>query len=785
MLLHALAALQLAAAQVPADVPPPQPVYHGAQGQLEVPAPRLADEAQIDGALDEPAWARAALLTGFSQYAPVDGVPAEDSTEVLVWYSADAMHFGIRAYEPHGAVNARLADRDRIQTEDYVVLLLDTQDDGRRAYHLAVNPLGVQADGILSEGERTREGHFAAETRQSRLDLAPDFVFESRGRVTPWGFQVEVRIPFRSIRYQSVDEQRWGLHILRTVQHSGHEQSWAPARRGETSFLPQAGRLTALSGIRRGLALDVSPVLTARADGARASSGWTYDESGPELGANVRWGVTESLALNGTVNPDFSQVESDAGQLSYDPRQALFFPEKRPFFLEGSEQLQAPSNLVYTRRIVSPVAAAKLSGKVSGVEVGLLSAVDDDDAHASGESPIFNIVRLRRDVGDESTVGMLYTDRVEGSAWNRVAAADAHLVLGGDWALDLQGAASLTGEGEGHVASPLLRADFGKAGRRWGLTGAFRAIDEEFVAGAGFLSRTGYVQANVSPRVTVFGDAGDRIESWSGAVVLDATWDHDTFWRGRGIEDVKLHLNNSFALRGGWRLNGSVLIESFGYPAVLYTDYAVERAGPGGQRDTVAFTGGERIPNLDFVVSVHTPRWERLSGGVFALAGRDENFQEWAPAWIGILGVNVAWRPTRQIRVDGSWDSQHYLRPDDRSTVAWTQLPRVKLEYQVTRSIFVRAVGQYTASFRDALHDDTRTEDPILIRGADGVYRRALEERSNRFDGDVLFAYQPNPGTVVFAGYGARTREPTAFRFRDLERTGDGFFLKVSWLFRM
>src|SRR4029077_9468846 len=196
-------------------------------------------------------------------------------------------------------------------------------------------------------------------------------------------------------------------------------ETWTPARLKAASFLAQSGTLTGLTDLRRGLVLDVNPEFTAKADGAPGPAGWVYGAVQPDLGGNVRWGVTNNLTFTGTARPDFSQVEADAGQLISDPRQALFFPEKRPFFLEGLEQFNTPNSLVYTRRLVQPVAAIKLTGKISGFGVGLLSGVDDRAYSTSGsDNPVYNVLRVRRDLGGQSIAGLVYTDKVDGPDYN-------------------------------------------------------------------------------------------------------------------------------------------------------------------------------------------------------------------------------------------------------------------------------------------------------------------------------------------------------------------------------
>ena len=260
-------------------------------------------------------------------------------------------------------------------------ILLGTFNDGRQAMVFAVNPLGVQADGTLNEGTGGRGGGAFGSAQQAREqpDLSANFVFESKGRVTDFGYQIEVRIPFKSLRYQSKDVQDWGINIVRQVQHSGQEDSWVPASRAASSFLAQSGRLVGLTDLRRGLVVDVIPEVVTRSNGAPdATTGkWDYTRDGPQVGGNVRWGITNNLTFNGTVNPDFAQVEADVAAISYDPRAAVSYPERRPFFLEGIENFSTPSNLVYTRRIVKPDGAAKLTGKVAGTNVAFLSAVDD------------------------------------------------------------------------------------------------------------------------------------------------------------------------------------------------------------------------------------------------------------------------------------------------------------------------------------------------------------------------------------------------------------------------
>ncbi len=242
------------------------------------------------------------------------------------------------------SVRATLADRDRIQSDDHVIIFLSTYNDGRQAMVFGVNPLGVQLDGALAEGTRGTGGGFTGLATGPR-NARP----QSRLRVSIEGPRHRLRLRGRSPH--SVQERplsigsrsRTGASTSRASSRSAASKTaGSPARRNEASFLSQAGRLKNLTDLRRGLVLDLNPIATTKLDGAPSADGWNYDASRPEFGMNLRWGITPNLTMNGTINPDFSQVESDAGQFSFDPRQALFFPEKRPFFLDGIEQFATP-----------------------------------------------------------------------------------------------------------------------------------------------------------------------------------------------------------------------------------------------------------------------------------------------------------------------------------------------------------------------------------------------------------------------------------------------------------
>jgi len=765
------------------EAPAIDAVYSGSARNLRVALPRLEDHVRIDGVLDDPPWRQAARLTDFSAYAPVDGGPAAEATEVLVFYSPTAIHFAVRAQAAPGTVRATLANRDRLDTEDQVRIFLSTFNDGRQAFYFAVNPLGVQADGVLVEGTTTQAGGFAGlATGREDPDLSPDFVFESKGRLTAEGYEIEVRIPFKTLRYPSAAPQSWGLHVTRMRQWNAHEDSWAPARRAAASFLAQAGSLDGLTELKRGLVLDLTPELTATMNGAPAPAGWSYDVNRPSPGGTVRWGVTSNLTLNGTVNPDFSQIEADASQFTFDPRSALFFPEKRPFFLDGLEQFATPNRLIYTRRIVDPVGAAKLSGKIGGTSVAFLSAVDDDGQSSHGAHPLYNLARVQRDVLGQSKVALVVTDKRDGPDSNTVLAGDTRIAWGGLWNAQAQVGVSRT-ESAARVASgPLLQAVLERNGKRFGLSWRGTSLGEDFRAESGFIARPRVTNVTLDQRWTVFGGAGSRLESLSSDVVLNGVWSTRDLWDGHDPLERKLHLNNNAVFRGGWRAGASVLVERFDYDPELYQDYGLLAA----DGSVLPFVGTPYIHNLDWVLSFSTPQFSGFSASFQRVWGRDENFFEWSPADIDYVDLFLDYRPTEHLRLEGRYQLQHFQRRTDGTTVGARHIPRLKLEYQLTRAAFLRAVGEYDLDRQDDLRDDGRTDLPIAIRdAATGVYERALGFKENRLRVDFLFSYQPVPGTVIFVGYGSRFLEEDDSLPRGLRREGDGFFLKLSYLIRV
>ena len=751
----------------------------------QIHVPRVDAVITVDGQLDEPAWHQAVRLDGFSRYQPSEGA-ATDSTVVLVWYSATAIYFGVRAYESHGTPNATLADRDHIGSDDNVQFFLDTYHDRSQAVVLAVNPFGIQADGTLIETGRTGGG-FAASVVGGRepTDVSPDFVWQSKGHVTSWGYEVEIRVPFKSLRYQQADPQTWGFQVVRQIQHAGEEDVWTPARRDASSFLAQSGTLEGLTGMRRGLVVDATPELTRRWDGAQGANGWKYSPEDWRLGGTVRWGVTENLTLNGTVRPDFSQVEADASQIQFDPRVKVFYNERRPFFLDGLELFSTPNNLLYTRALVQPDAAFKLTGKAEGTNIGVIAGLDGKAYSVSGDDrPKVLMSRFQRDLGDAFRLGLVYTDRTEPTASNRVLGVDGRYVFGGVYSARFEFAGSRTDDGIGVSTAPLWGVHLTRSGRRVGFRANLAGISDKFETTSGFIGRNGIVDLTVDPNYTWEWAPTALLQRLTADVTIDYTWQYQHFIDGQHQQDKKLHLNTAAVLRGGWSVAAGWFIEQFGYDQGLYSRYRVVGDTGAGHPDTLAYVGTATIPNSEVFFQVNTPQFQRINASGFALYGHDENFYEWSSSWLWIGQLAVNWRPTDKMRLGATYNWQNVNRRTDHSTVNVTEIPRLTLEYQVARPLFVRLIGEYTRSETDSLRDDSRTGLPVYFDTGSGLVRLGAQ-KVNKVRLDALVSYRPTPGTVLFLGYGSFYDAKDAYKFNALQRTADGFFVKLSYLFRL
>lgn len=391
--------------------------------------PRFDKPPVIDGKLDDEIWKQAAVFKDFHQTYPGDNIEPSRPTEAMIGYDNRTLYFAFHCYDEPDKVRATVAKRDQIFSDDNVRVYLDTFNDQRRAYLLGWNPLGVQGDGIMTEGSGT--------------DFNVDIVMESKGMITTDGWTLEVAIPFKSLRYEAGKGKLWGIHIWRNIDRFNDEiDSWMPNSRDISSLLSQEGHLTGLEGISTERTLEIIPSVTLSETGKRVNAfsaaqlaaDPTLLDPGrilnqpikAEMGVTVKYGLTPTVTLDLAVNPDFAQVEADQTVVTANQRFPIFFEEKRPFFLEGIDIFKTRLQAVHTRAIVDPDIAVKLTGKRGRNTFGVLLASDNapgnfsqDERHNSALLPVIQrfldknayigILRVKHDIGKESSIGLLMT----------------------------------------------------------------------------------------------------------------------------------------------------------------------------------------------------------------------------------------------------------------------------------------------------------------------------------------------------------------------------------------
>lgn len=388
-----------------------------------------SQSVNIDGVLDETFWKDADEIVLDMETNPGNNLPAEVRTVLRLAFDHETLYFSFEAEDPYPRViRAIINDRDKLDDNDFVSLFLDPFNDSRRAFFFSVNPLGVQQDGLFDEQEG--EG-----------DLSWDAIWRSAGQITSKGFIVEAAIPFKSLRFPSTsDVQTWRFFGFRVYPRSiKKELRSMPLDQGNNCTLCQANLVTGLQGINPGRNLEFVPTFTMNRVDQREDFPDSDLEKGDfetNVGLDVRWGITTDLTMNLTLNPDFSQVEADAAQFDINNRFALQFPEKRPFFLEGADFFNTPLQAFFTRTIVDPDFGTKITGKINKNAVGVLVARDQvnnlilpgfqNSGGTSLDQPVTNVIgRLRRDVGRNSNIGLLYASREADGYFNRVGGIDA------------------------------------------------------------------------------------------------------------------------------------------------------------------------------------------------------------------------------------------------------------------------------------------------------------------------------------------------------------------------
>ena len=416
-----------------APLKPDTPVSKYVPKNVPARIARFESAPVIDGLLNDAVWQNATLFGEFLQTNPGDNVAPKHETEFMMAYDAKALYMAFRVKQDRTTVRATVARRDNIWNDDYIIMYIDTFNDQRQAYAIGLNPLGIQADGTFTEGRGE--------------DYSVDIIMESKGVLTEDGFTIELAIPFKSLRYEAGKDKKWGLHVFRRVKYNNNElDSWMPNNRSINGSLVQSGKITGLEGIETTRQLEINPSFTVSETGRRTRFTFNNNPAGRYVneGVKAEFGMTAKFSLSPTVtldfayNPDFAQVEADSPVSTANVRFPIFFPEKRPFFLERIDIFQSGMNVVNTRAIVDPDIAAKLTGRRGKNTFGIMYASDNgtlgnlspDDREAllqcvsirppasttfcpnerfADENADIGVVRIKRDIGAAHNLGFFAT----------------------------------------------------------------------------------------------------------------------------------------------------------------------------------------------------------------------------------------------------------------------------------------------------------------------------------------------------------------------------------------
>ncbi len=448
--------------------------------------PRISNPPKIDGSVEEnPEWSEALKIEDFVQFTPKEkGVPSE-KTIFYIGYDRENLYMAFKCFDSEpGKIRATLAQRDQVFSDDWILIFLDTFNEKRRAFTFLLNPFGIQMDGI-----RIEEGG------SDNIDTSWDTVFYSNGRITKEGYEVEIKIPFKSIRFPNKKDNRWGLFLGRNIPRKSELISYPAISRDIPSLLTQAVEILVEGEIERGRNIEIMPVFTSiKREGEKID---------PEAGVNFKYGLSSNIILDFTFNPDFSHIEADAPQIDVNQRYALYWPEKRPFFLEGYEIFNHPSiDIVYTRRIIDPRWGGKITGKAGRFTIGYMSAMDSKpteslweivDAKGGDEKALFNIFRLKMDLYKEAYFGLTFTDKEIDGSFNRVFGVDGQLKFKKNFYFVYQATLSNTSIGEeksNYKPAYFINTFYNSRYISGGLS--YKAIHPEFEAFSGFINRKDY-----------------------------------------------------------------------------------------------------------------------------------------------------------------------------------------------------------------------------------------------------------------------------------------------------
>jgi len=654
----------------------------GNRERFSIPAVRVAEQPDIDGDPGEAIWSSAARIEEFTQQEPAEGAPATERTEVLVMYDGTTIYFGLRAYDsnPGGVVATELRrDADRILNEDNFQVILDTFMDSRSAYMFVVTPLGAMLDQQVSE-----EGAGGRRGTSGNVNRDWDGVWQASARRTPDGWTAEIAIPLVTLRFPATEPQAWGINFQRNVSRKNEVAFWAPIPRAfALTRVSLAGTITGLEDLGRGRDLRIKPYVVG--GGTREVSGGVSDNStSGDVGLDVKYGITAGLNLDLTVNTDFAQAEADDERVNL-TRFALFFPEKRDFFLENAGQfnvgttasLARMADLFFSRRIgisesgdqVPILAGARLTGKVGAHNIAIMDIQTDESGTSPGEN--FLVARYSRDVSSRSRIGALFVNReaTSGGHYNRTVAAD--LVFAPHPSFTVNGFLAGTqspgisdGELGGHLRAAWLDAS-------WNLYAEYTDLQDHFNPEVGFVPRVGirtsklHIERNPRPgrfglrvlepmwNVTYTTDQEGRLLSRQFHHMLGVRFESGAylnFWHNRYFEqlDEPFRVASGVVIAPGayrfhdWRISFS----SNPSRRVTYSASWDPQTFYDGNRTDISLSAGVRISSQLATTARYTRNDVDLPAGAFV-------------AEVGSLQLDYAFSPNTSLRTLTQYNSSN------------------------------------------------------------------------------------------------------------------------------
>lgn len=496
------------------------------RAQLKIPkmqrAPVIEDFADLKPNTE--IESQMAKVDQFKQNQPRDGEPASQRTESYLGYDDKNLYIVFLCFDKEPEkIRARWEKRENAFDDDFVEVTLDTFHDRRRGYMFWSNPLGIQAEGIWTEG-------------QGGPDWSFDTIWQTRGQVTKQGYIVLMSIPFKSLRFKVEDQQTWSITLLRVIPRANEWAYWPHISAKKEGRLSQAGDVLGLQKISPGRSIFLIPygsfrsfrALETRNGDPRFVSDRQFDG-----GLDAKIVLTDNFVLDVTANPDFAQVESDQPQVTVNQRFEVFFPERRPFFVENSDFFSTPLNLVFTRRIADPQFGARLTGKAGPYAIGAL-VIDDqapgrrvpDNDPFNDKRALFTIARIRRDIFKQSSIGVVFTNRQFEDGYNRVGGIDGRIKLNQNWVSGFQAVTSATRTLDGKtLAGPAYNAYLYRSGRQLNYQLSYNDVSPNFHTETGFIRRTDVRTVDQGINYN-FRPEGKKLISWGPRLFTNHTWDH-------------------------------------------------------------------------------------------------------------------------------------------------------------------------------------------------------------------------------------------------------------------